>query len=103
MPGSSATRHTYRPVCLHPCPCTHFKDADQYQRSIVVVMLFFLFFFLFFFIQFKDADQYQRSMRMPIGADWNTAITHNKAIQSKVCARVCVCREAASMWLCIEV
>ena len=34
--------------------------------------------------QFKDADQYQRSMRMPIGADWNTVITHNKAIQPKV-------------------
>ena len=26
----------------------------------------------------------QRTLRMPIGADWNTAITHNKAIQPKV-------------------
>ena len=37
--------------------------------------------FLFYFWQFKDAEQYQRSMRMPIGADWNTAITHNKVSQ----------------------
>jgi len=34
--------------------------------------------------QFKDAEQYQRSMRMPIGADWNTSITHKKAIEPKV-------------------
>ena len=34
--------------------------------------------------QFADAQQYERSMRMPIGAAWNTAVTHNKAIQPKV-------------------
>merc|ERR1719183_1564918 len=34
--------------------------------------------------QFQDAQQYQRTLRMPIGADWNTSITHKKAIQPKV-------------------
>jgi len=50
----------------------------------------------------------QRTLRMPIGADWNTTITHKKAIQPKVvvkagkmvdpignvCARVRACVRA---------
>ena len=51
--------------------------------------------------QFKDAQQYERSMRMPIGADWNTVITHNKAIQPKV-PRLSLVSLSLALWACVH-